>query len=156
MRTVLPILLIWCLLGCPKMQQNAYFHLTLCKWLSLYLRSHQKNLVSFRANMSSGHSALKSKNGHLGGDAEDDNPKIHWKFGRGHWISVTPHKFPMYFGDVILSIPAQMSSIFKIHRLQGAVWPPVFAYTKDFPKIQRKKGHRTNFAPISTKWLEST
>ena len=52
------------------------------------------------------HSALKpmyfENAGHLGGDAENDIPKI-------QRISVTPPKFPMYFGDVILSIPAQMS-----------------------------------------------
>ena len=40
--------------------------------------------------------------GHLGGDTENDIQKI-------QKISVTPPKFPMYFGDVILSIPAQMS-----------------------------------------------
>ena len=39
---------------------------------------------------------------HLGGDTENDIQKI-------QKISVTPPKFPMYFGDVILSIPTQMS-----------------------------------------------
>ena len=40
--------------------------------------------------------------GHLGGDAENDIPKK-------QRISVTLPEFPIYFGDVILSIPAQMS-----------------------------------------------
>ena len=39
------------------------------------------------------------KAGHLGGVAEDDIQRI----------SMTLPKFPVYFGDVILSIPAQMS-----------------------------------------------
>ena len=45
-------------LGCPKMHENAYFHLTLCIWLSLYLRNHHQNLVSFRVNMWCGHHFL--------------------------------------------------------------------------------------------------
>ena len=56
--------------------------------------------------------------GHLGGDAENDIPKI-------QRISVTPPKFPMYSGDVILSIPAQMS----LFEFQGTV------VASTFPKI---------------------
>ena len=48
-------------LGCPKMHENAYFHLTLCIWLSLYLRNHHQNLVSFRVNMWRGHHFLAAK-----------------------------------------------------------------------------------------------
>ena len=42
--------------------------------------------LSQKAGLLPVHSALQSKNGHLGGVAEDDITKIHWKFGQGQWI----------------------------------------------------------------------
>ena len=47
-----------CRVGCPKMHQHSFWHLTLCMWLSLYLRSHQKKFMSFRAFLWSGHHFL--------------------------------------------------------------------------------------------------
>ena len=70
--------------------------------------------ASSSAILSVSHSALKSKTGHLGGDLRMTSLKTHWKFGQGHWN-------PLY---VILSDPAQMSGIFKIHRVQGTVYSP--------------------------------
>ena len=47
-----------------------------------------KYIVSVQFYKSYVHSAVNpmyfEKTGHLGGVAEDDIPKIHWTFGRGH------------------------------------------------------------------------
>ena len=64
-----------------------------------------------KIKMSSQHSALKSKIGHLGGVAEDDIPKNTLEIWAGSLN-------PLY---VILSIPAQMSGIWKRHWDQGTV-----------------------------------
>ena len=49
--TALSISIGWSywILGCPKMHPIGQTILTLCMWLCLYLKAHQKNLVSFHA-----------------------------------------------------------------------------------------------------------
>ena len=80
------------------------------------------------------HSALKYKTGHLGGVAEDDIPK--------NTLEIWARSLnPLY---VILSIPAKMSSIFKMHRDQGTVHRFCMAHVFHCHVLDHKKAQQVH------------